>query len=66
MAEKHTKDAKCHLVLREMQIETVVSYSYKPTRTAKKKKPAHAKCWQEGEAAGTLQRLAGPWSWITA
>ena len=45
MANKHMKRCSTSLVIREMQIETIVRYNNKPTRMAKIKNNNNTRGW---------------------
>ena len=54
MAKRYLKRCSTSLVIREMQIRTMMRYHLTPDRMAVIHKPTNSKCWPECGAWGTL------------
>jgi hypothetical protein len=54
MAEKHLKKCSTSLVIREMQIKTILRFYLIPVRMAKIKNSGDSRCWQVCGERGTL------------
>ena len=46
VANKHMKSCPTSLVIRKMQVKTVMRYCFTPTRITTTKKSGSTKCWQ--------------------
>jgi hypothetical protein len=54
MAKKHLKKCTTSLVIRKMQIKTILRFHLAPVRIAKIKNSDDSRCWQRCEERGTL------------
>jgi hypothetical protein len=53
MAKNHLKTFSVTLVIREMQIKTILRFYLIPVRTAKVKNSGDSRCWQACRKRGT-------------
>ena len=53
-ASKHMKKSSSSLVIREMQIKTIMRYDLMPVRMVIIKKSGNNRCWQDCGEIGTL------------
>jgi hypothetical protein len=54
MAEKYLKKCSTSLIIREVQIKTILRFHITPVRIAKIKKSGDSRCFQECGERGTL------------
>ena len=58
-ANKHTKKSLSSLVIREMQIKTIMRYHLMPVRTVIIKKSGNNRCWRGCGEIGTFYTVGG-------
>jgi len=58
MAKRHMKRISTLLIIREMQIKTVIGYHLTQARTAISKKSTNNKCWRGCGERGSLQHYS--------
>ena len=68
MVKKHMKRNSTSLIIREIQIKTLMTYYLIPVRMVINKKYTNSKCWKEGGEKGLLLQcwweyklLESPW-----
>jgi hypothetical protein len=54
MAEKHLKKCSTSLIIREMQIKTILRFYFTPVKMAKIKNSGDSRCWSGYGERGTL------------
>ena len=54
MAEKHLKKCSTSLIIREMQIKTILRFHFTPVRMAKIKNSGDSRCWRGCGKRGTF------------